>query len=301
MLSTAITALLVCIMLSIIISYVVSARRARKRKSSVVSTQAAAQATTAELRLDAIFPLQVSQVQTGQLLAPALLQEELLPQSWYRRRRTFVSGALLLMVLLTLFVQSGLADGAFKTIQQGLSSFNLSQHQAGFDISTELPPIPFAATQNVVRIDSALRDQYYTDYQWQVWSYSSCSGISMEMVINAYGHHYIAADFLQKEADLGLWNVAQGLTGGEKGIATTAAYFGFKALPNPPRTLADLIYTVNKGYPVIVGNPAHIMVVRGADKNYIYVADSSPANRNAMTYSDFMAWWDGFSVVLVPA
>lgn len=301
MLSTAITALLVCIMLSIIISYVVSARRAHKRKPTLASAQAAAQATTAELRLDAIFPLQTAQFKSGQLFAPPLLQEEVLPYSWYRRRRTFVSGALLLMVVLTLFVQSGLADGAFKTIQQGLSSFDLSQHQAGFDISTELPPIPFSAAQRVVRVDSAARDQYYNDYQWQVWSYSSCSGLAMEMVINAYGHSYIASDFLQKEADLGLWNVAEGLTGGEQGIATTAAYFGFKALPNPPRTLADLIYTVNKGYPVIVGNPGHIMVARGADKNYIYVADSSPANRYAMTYGDFMAWWDGFSVVLVPA
>ncbi len=138
------------------------------------------------------------------------------------------------------------------------------------------------------------------DYQWQVWSYSSCSGISMETVINAYGYHYIAADFLQKEADLGVWNVYQGLTGGEPAIAETAAYFGFKALPNPPRTLQALSYTVNKGFPVIVGNPGHIMVVRGADANYIYVADSSPADRTAMTYAQFLAWWDGFSVVLVP-
>jgi hypothetical protein len=297
MLSTAITALLVCIMLSIIISYAVSAMRAHKRKPSLISSQA----TTAELRLDAILPTQTLQFRTPQLIAPQILDEPALPHTWYRRRRTFVSGALLMMVVLTLFVQSGLADGAFKTIQQGLSAFNLSQHQAGFDISTELPPIPFSAAQRVVRVDSAARDQYYTDYQWQVWSYSSCSGIAMEMVINAYGHNYIAADFLQKEADLGLWNVAEGLTGGEQGIATTAAYFGFKALPNPPRTLADLMYTVNKGFPVIVGNPGHIMVVRAADKNYIYVDDSSPANRDAMTYSDFMAWWDGFSVVLVPA
>ncbi|HEY6542753.1 MAG TPA: C39 family peptidase, partial [Ktedonobacteraceae bacterium] len=195
--------------------------------------------------------------------------------------------------------QSGLADGALQQLANGLG-FNPSQHLASFDINTALPPLPFSATANVVRVDSAARNQYYTDYQWQVWSYSSCSGISMEMVVNAYGHNYIASDFLQKEADLGVWNVYQGLTGGEPAIAQTAAYFGFKALPNPPRTLQALIYTVNKGYPVIVGNPGHIMVVRGGDDNYIYVADSSPANRTAMTHAQFLDWWDGFSVVLVP-
>ena len=204
------------------------------------------------------------------------------------------------MVVLTLFVQSGLADGAFNTIANGLG-FNTSQHLAGFDINTSLPPIPFSATARVVRVDSALRDQYYTAYQWQVWSYSSCSGISMEMVINAYGHNYIAADFLQKEAALGVWDTYRGLTGGEPAIAETAAYFGFKALRSPPRTLQALMYTVNKGYPVIVGNPAHIMVAIGADNSYIYVADSSPANRTAMTHAQFLSWWDGFSVVLVPS
>ncbi len=294
MLSTVITALLACIMLSMIVSLIVSAQRAQKRRLAITSSQA----QTSPLRLPTLFP---SHMHTGQLIAPESVEDKTLPHHWYRRHRTFVSGALLLMVVLTLFVQSGLADGAFKTIQQGLTTFGLSQHLAGFDISTELPPLPFSAAQRVVRVDSAARNQYYSDYQWQVWSYSSCSGIAMEMVIDAYGHNYIASDFLQKEADLGLWNVAEGLTGGEQGIATTAAYFGFKALPNAPRTLSDLIYTVNKGYPVIVGNPGHIMVVRAADSNYIYVADSSPANRDAMTYADFMAWWDGFSVVLVPA
>ncbi|GAC1568497.1 MAG: hypothetical protein NVS3B14_17920 [Ktedonobacteraceae bacterium] len=210
-----------------------------------------------------------------------------------------ISSALLLMLLLGLFVQSGLADGAFQSLSKGFG-LNTSQQLASFDISTNLPPIPFSAIANVVRVDSSARNQYYSDYQWQVWSYSSCSGISMEMVINAYGHRYIAADFLQEELALGVWDDYSGLTGGEQGMARAAAYFGFKALSNPPRTLQALIYTVSKGYPVIVGNPGHIMVVRGADNNNIYVADSSPANRTVMTHAEFLSWWDGFSVVLVP-
>ncbi len=291
MLSTLITVLLLGVMLSIIVGFMVSAVRLQRRQKRTLH----AQAQTSALVIPPVLAALTGPLPRTQELTSA----SPLPDSWLRRRRTLISMALLMMAVLTLFVQSGLADGALQQLANGLG-FNPSQHLSSFDINTALPPIPFSTTADVVRVDSAARNQYYTDYQWQVWSYSSCSGISMEMVINAYGHNYIAADFLQKEADLGVWNVYQGLTGGEPAIAETAAYFGFKALPNPPRTLQDLIYTVNKGYPVIVGNPGHIMVVRGGDDNYIYVADSSPANRYAMTHAQFMDWWDGFSVVLVP-
>jgi len=290
MLSALITVLLLGVMLSIIVGFVVSAVRLHRRQKRTLHAQAQTSALVIPPALAAL---------TGPLPRQELATVSYLPASWFRRRRTLISMALLVMAVLTLFVQSGLADGALQKLANGLG-FNPSQHLASFDINTALPPIPFSAAANVVRVDSAARNQYYSDYQWQVWSYSSCSGISMEMVINAYGNHYIAADFLQKEAALGVWDISQGLTGGEPAIGETAAYFGFKALPNPPRTLQALSYTVNKGFPVIVGNPGHIMVVRGADANYIYVADSSPANRTAMTHAQFLAWWDGFSVVLVP-
>ena len=291
MLSALITVLLLGVMLSIIVGFMVSAVRLHRRQKRTLYAQAQTSALVIPPALAAL---------TGPLpRTQELTNASLLPASWFRRRRTLISMALLAMAVLTLFVQSGLADGALQKLANGLG-FDPSQHLASFDINTSLPPIPFSAAANVVRIDSAARSEYYSDYQWQVWSYSSCSGISMEMVIDAYGYHYIAADFLQKEADLGVWNTYQGLTGGESAIAETAAYFGFKALPDPPRTLQALSYTVNKGFPVIVGNPGHIMVVRGADANYIYVADSSPANRTAMTHAQFLAWWDGFSVVLVP-
>ena len=291
MLSTIITVLLVCVMLSIIVGFMASAVRLHKRHKRSLHAQAQTSAlviTPTLAALNGSFPNTLQPVPASPL-----------PVSWFRHRRTLISAALLVMAVLTLFMQSGLADGA---LQKLANSFGINpyQHLASFDINTSLPPIPFSATANVVHVDSAARNQYYSDYQWQTWSYSSCSGISMEMVINAYGNNYIAADFLQKEAALGVWNLYAGLTGGEPGIAQTASYFGFKALPNPPRTLQDLMYTVNKGYPVIVGNPGHIMVVRGADNTYIYVADSSPANRTAMTHAQFLAWWDGFTVVLVP-
>jgi hypothetical protein len=289
MVSTIITVLLVSVMLSIIVSLVIGAMRSQKQRARLAIQK------TDDLCLSQISPVIAGSELRQEQLTPSL------PAGWYHRHRTIVSGALMLMVLLALFAQSGLADGAFKSFEQQIGAFSVSSNPQSIELNTQLHPLPsFSAAEHVVRVDSGARDQYYTEYEWQVWSYSSCSGISMEMVIDAYGYHYIAADFLRRELSLGIWNVAEGLTGGEAGIAEAASYFGFRALPDPPRTLQSLIATVNKGYPVIVGNPAHIMVVRGADNTYVYVADSSPADRVAMTYAQFMAWWDGFSVVLVP-
>src|SRR5205085_607444 len=106
-------------------------------------------------------------------------------------------------------------------------------------------------------------------YQYSVWSYSSCSGISMEEVMNSYGRHYIASDVLQVEQNLGVWDSYDGLTAGEPGMAKAAASFGFQTDPHPPRTLADLITVTNRGFPVIVGSPGHILVVKGGDANYV--------------------------------
>jgi hypothetical protein len=119
-------------------------------------------------------------------------------------------------------------------------------------------------------------------------------------VMNAYGRHLIAADVLQVESDLGVWDTYNGLTGGEAGIAKAASYFGFRAVPNPPRTIQDLIAVANKGFPVIVGVPGHILVVRGGDSNYVYLIDSAPADRTVMPREQFANWWDNFSVELLP-
>ena len=118
--------------------------------------------------------------------------------------------------------------------------------------------------------------------------------------MNAYGRHYIAADVLQVEQNMGVWNTYDGLVGGEPAMAKVANYYGFKASPNPPRTLKDLIYTTNKGFPVIVGMPGHIFVVRGGDSNYVYLADSAPADRTVLAYQEFTSIWNGFSVLITP-
>jgi hypothetical protein len=220
-----------------------------------------------------------------------------LPHSWYNRRRTVVSLGLLIMLVIGVLIQTGVAGDVFHTLTQGIS---LDTQVYGDNVQPSFQPIPFSASARIVRVDSASRAQYYTDYQYQVWSYASCSGISMEEVLNSYGRHYIAADILQVELNMGIWDTYDGLTGGEQGMARLAAYFGFQVSPHPPRTLQDLILTANKGFPVIIGSPGHIMVVKGGDANFVYVVDSSPANRTVMTHDQFMNFWDGFSVLVTP-
>src|SRR5436309_1775353 len=50
-----------------------------------------------------------------------------LPADWYKRLRILVSLGFLLMVLVTLFVQSGLGDGTWQNISQSLSYLRYGQ------------------------------------------------------------------------------------------------------------------------------------------------------------------------------
>jgi len=295
MLSAVITALVFIVMLLLVASFLVGASRERRRHLRSLAKQAQECSQPSDLQVTAILQLQDgSVIGVKKTRSPFVFS---LPTSWYRRRRTLVSVGLLLMLLLTLFLQSGLADGAMQGIKQEFALLNIKQHTSAYDLSTSSLG---TASSRIIRVDSADRGQYYSDYQWRVWSYASCSGIAMEEVMNAYGRHFIAADILQVEANLGVWNVYSGLTGGENSMADAANYFGFKAVPNPPRTLQALLDVANKGFPVIVGIPGHILVVRGGDNNYVYLVDSAPANRKIMTHGEFLAMWDGFTVELVP-
>ncbi|HWZ18740.1 MAG TPA: hypothetical protein VNW73_08080, partial [Ktedonobacteraceae bacterium] len=233
MLSAVITALLFVVMLLIVASFVIGAVRERKRHllSQVAQKQSSSQfREPTQFKAPGQQVTAVLQFQDGSVVGLEKSQSPFyisLPTSWYRRRHTVVSFGLLLMVVITLFAQSGLADGALQGLKQRIALLDFTQHTSAFDLSTSTLPLDGSASSRIVRIDSAIRGQYYTDYQWQVWSYSSCSGISMEEVMDAYGRHLIAADVLQVESNLGVWDTYNGLTGGEPGIAKVASYFGF--------------------------------------------------------------------------
>ncbi len=292
MLSAVITALLLVLMIAIVTSFIIGGWFAHRRhKKALLQQQASAETHP-------LLPLGNA--------APSLV----LPASWYTRRRTLVSLSFLIMILLTLFIQSGLTEGGLRTLTKGIGFSFLSVSQAS-DVkmlahSNTVSYVPIDASARVVRIDSASRTQYYTDYQYQVWSYSSCSGIAMATVMNAYGQHLIAADVLQVELNLGVYDTNLGLLR-EEGIALTAAHYGFDASLSHARTLQDILALGNSGKPVIVGvrdsyyyPGGHIFVVRGGDSQNVYIADSSRANFQHMSYSMFLGMWQGFSAVLTP-
>jgi hypothetical protein len=303
MLSTVIMVLLLCVMLLIIGSLGISALRGRKRQ--MLPQAARAQKSTQPLNRRVTVVLQL---QDGVLVGvekptpePALI----LPSSWYARHRAILSVGLLFMLLLALFVQSGLADGALRNLSKGIGIGFLSYSQP-IEFHTVAHTAPVTASMRLVRVDSADRSQYYSDYQWQVWSYSSCSGIAMEMVMDAYGSNLIAADVLQVELNFGVWSPYAGLLRDE-GIAMAANYFGFNTDASHAHTLQDLITISNKGFPIIVSvrdsyyYPAgHIFVVRGGDSQYIYIADSSRVNFQRMSHAMFLGMWQGFSAILTP-
>lgn len=304
--SAIVTAILLTTVILIIGSFVFSAWLAHRRHMTKLKKELRNDLSATTGRMMVVVQLLDGSVVGVENKLPVEMSKKLpvvvpsahLTQRWYNRRRTMVSLGFLLMLLLGLFIETGAAGDAFHTLTAGI---NLAGSQSPtFDLQTAFQPIPFSASARIVRVNSALRNQYYTDYQYQIWSYSSCSGISLEEVMNSYGRHYIAADVLQEEANLGIWDTYNGLTGGEAGMARAAAHFGFQASPTPPRTLSDLILVANKGFPVIVGSPGHILVVKGGDANYVYVVDSAPANRQIMTHDQFMNFWDGFSVLVMP-
>ena len=293
MLSAIITVLLLVLMIAIVTSFIIGGWREHLRHKKILLQQTSAST------------LPLTYTEKAQYSSALLL-----PASWYTRHRTLVSLGFLIMVLLALFLQDGLTEGNLRTLGSGIGFTFLSVSQATdaqtSAHATPIPILPIGASMRVVRIDSAARNQYYSDYQWQVWSYSSCSGIAMATVMNSYGRHVIAADVLQEEQKLGVWDVNLGLLR-EEGIAMTAAYFGFDTSANHTRTLQDLINLGNNGTPVIVGvhdnyyfPGGHIFVVRGGDSQYVYIADSSRANFQRMSYSMFLNMWQGFSAVLTP-
>ena len=293
MLSAVITALLLVLMVAIVIGFALGGWREHVRHKKMFLQQSSAMT----------YPL-------TQIGRSAYIPSISLPTSWYTRRRTLVSLGFLLMIFLALFLQDGLTEGGLRTLSNGIGiTFpNALQTSDGQTTAhaTPIPVLPGGASTRLIRLDSAARSQYRSDYQWQVWSYSSCSGFAMTMVMNSYGRHLLVGDVLQEEQNLGVWDVNLGLLR-EEGIAMTASYYGFDTSANHTRTFQDLISLGNKGMPVIVGvrdsyyyPGGHIFVVRGGDDQNVYIADSSPANFQRMSRSMFLSMWQGFSAVLTP-
>ncbi|HZS79497.1 MAG TPA: C39 family peptidase [Ktedonobacteraceae bacterium] len=163
----------------------------------------------------------------------------------------------------------------------------------------------YHASQDLVRISQLDPSQYANQQEYDTWAYSACSTASMTEVFNSYGRHYRITDVLKVESALGEITPSDGLLH-DRGIARTAAQFGFKTSWGYKLSLDQIIAIGNAGRPVIVDFPpykysgGHLLVVLGGDSNYVHLADSSAYNRKYITRAQFLQWWAGFSAIVTP-
>jgi hypothetical protein len=288
-------------MLLICASYITGAIRERKRHEHIGKTQQPTPFPQFHGN-----PFQALAPQNGRVMSiekpvPQTLYN--LSPSWYTHRRTLVSLGLLLMAVLTLFVQSGLADGV---LQQLSTSVNELGHTLqATDVSTAAHMTPLNASQQLVRISQLDPAQYSSSDEYHTRAFSACSAASMTEVLNAYGHQYQVTDILHVEAQIGEITPALGLLRPE-GIEHTAAQFGFKTSWGNAWSLDQVIEAANHGKPVIVSFPpdryegGHLLVVTGGNRTTVYLADSSAWNRRSLSRVQFLQWWEGFAAVVTP-
>lgn len=164
----------------------------------------------------------------------------------------------------------------------------------------------YTASQHLSRLSQLDPAQYQSMQEYNTWSYSACSAAAMTEVINSYGHQFRVTDILKVESGIGAITPQLGLVS-EAGIQHTATQFGFNTAWGHNLNLDQVIAAANNGTPVIVSFPpstypgGHILVVRGGDSNYVYLADSSRLNWAQLTHQRFMQLWGGFSAVMTPA
>ncbi len=227
-----------------------------------------------------------------------------LPTSWYSRFRVLVSLGFLIMILVTLFVQSGLADGAIKDISHTLSLFTNANIQAT-DLHTAAHQMPGLASQRLTRVYQLDPAQYASQQEYNTWAYGACSAAAMTAIFDAYGRTYRITDVLKVESRIGEITPADGLLR-PAGIAYTATQFGFQTDWGPNWSYDRLITTANQGTPVIVDFPpykyagGHILVVTGGNSTTVFLADSSYYNRHTLPYAQFMNWWNGYGAAVTP-
>lgn len=225
------------------------------------------------------------------------------PHFWYKRYRIALSLGFLLMLVITLCVQTNLGGGTLRNLGINLlgssqvDDLQTARHSSLYD--------NFNASKRLVRISQLDPAQYRSSGEYNAWAYSACSTAAMTEVFNAYGYHLRITDVLKVEAQIGMITPSLGLVD-PSGIARTATYFGFHTNWGTSWNINQLINTANSGKPVIVDFPpdryagGHLLVVTGGDANNVYLADSSAWNHQSLTHAQFLQWWAGYAAVVMP-
>ena len=169
------------------------------------------------------------------------------------------------------------------------------------------------------------RAEYSNDApEWQVWSYSACSGCALAALMDAYGAQkngkpLNCGDVLEVEYKLGVYDPGTTPTNsrgllppGQIGLDKTVAYFGFASDYSKNVSLDDLIAMANSGTPSIISIPTHVMIITGGDSKYVKLADSGGLRLTTVSRDQFLhglpgtrlyageAWIPGWYFTLKP-
>ncbi len=184
---------------------------------------------------------------------------------------------------------------------------------------------PLTLSEKVVVHHQANRAEYNNDNpEWQVWSYSACSGCALAALLDAYGAQkngkpLNCGDVLEVEYKLGVYDPGTTPTNsrgllppGQIGLDKTAAYFGFASDYSKKVSLDDLIVMANSGTPSIISIPTHVMIITGGDSKYVRLVDSGGLRLTTVTRDQFQhglpgtrlyageAWIPGWYFTLKP-
>jgi hypothetical protein len=223
------------------------------------------------------------------------------------RRKMVISLGLLAFLLVALVIQTGPAiSGTVQSVTASLGLTFQGNTNALSDFRPQAHQEPTTASSRVQRISFHAAEQFDTQFQLEDWGPSACSGITMTVVMNAYGKSLRVVNLTKKEIELGVWDHNLGLLR-QDGISLTATTFGFHTDGSNTRSLADIIAIANKGAPVIVGvfdyahfPTGHYIVVSGGDDHYVNIVDSSDFNFQRMTHELFLSMWQNYSAILTP-
>ena len=279
------------------------------RRASLHASQ-----TTAPLQISTV-PLQTRRtvVRKRVLLIPA-------PQVLHKKR--FLPTWLIFLLIGFTFVIVLNSTIALFT-HQSLTTIVLTQQLTQAQLAQQSQPL--TASERVTVHHQANRAEYNNDNpEWQVWSYSACSGCALAALMDAYGAQkngkpLNCGDVLEVEYKLGVYDPGTTPTNsrgllppGQIGLDKTAAYFGFASDYSKNVSLDDLIAMANSGTPSIISIPTHVMIITGGDSKYVKLADSGGLRLTTVTREQFLhglpgtrlyageAWIPGWYFTLKP-
>ena len=279
------------------------------RRASLHASQ-----TTAPLQISTV-PLQTRRtvVRKRVLLIPA-------PQVLHKKR-VLPTWLIFLLIGFTFVIVLNSTIALFT--HQSLTTIVLTQQLTQAQLAQQSQPL--TASERVTVHHQANRAEYNNDNpEWQVWSYSACSGCALAALMDAYGAQkngkpLNCGDVLEVEYKLGVYDPGTTPTNsrgllppGQIGLDKTAAYFGFASNYSKNESLGDLIAMANSGTPSIISIPTHVMIITGGDSKYVKLADSGGLRLTTVTREQFLhglpgtrlyageAWIPGWYFTLKP-